>query len=172
MEQDAEVKAMAELTGALSNLEPEAIERVLKWASDRFLKKEQQHVYNNVQAHQTTRTEAENHSGDDFPTLYDKANPQNNLERVLTAGYWLQVVNGEADFDSQTLNNELKNMGHPSLNITRDFNNLMSRKPRLAMQVRKAGATKQARKQYRLTTEGIRLVERLISGRNENMENE
>jgi DNA-binding PadR family transcriptional regulator len=39
----------------------------------------------------------------------------------------------------------------------------MARKPALVIQTRKGGSSKQARKRYRLTGEGIRAVEKMIA---------
>jgi len=41
---------------------------------------------------------------------------------------------------------------------------LIVRKPALVIQTHKSGSTKQARKRYRLTNEGLRAVERMLAG--------
>jgi hypothetical protein len=84
------------------------------------------------------------------------------LEKVLVVAYWFQVIQGQDDWDSFAINTELKHLGHPSTNITRDLDSLMNRAPRLVLQVRKDGTTKQARKRYKLTREGVRAVEKLL----------
>jgi DNA-binding MarR family transcriptional regulator len=76
--------------------------------------------------------------------------------------YFYQVVKGEADFDSQSLNTQLKHLGYPSANITRDLGRLVDRSPKLIIQTRKEGTTQQARKRFRLTTEGIRTVQNML----------
>jgi hypothetical protein len=95
--------------------------------------------------------------------LFDAASPESGIQKVLAVAYWFQVIQGEVEWDSQTINTELKQMGHPSSNITRDLDVLMSRTPRMVMQVRKQGTTKQARKLYTLTREGIKVVEEQLS---------
>jgi hypothetical protein len=161
MTEDAEINAMSEISSALSKLEQDAIRRVLKWAADKFQLTNMEH------GKAIGDTEVEERGGkefEDFASVYDVANPENSLERALVAGYWFQVAQGQNDFDGQTVNSELKHMGHPVANITRTFDRLMQEKPRLAMQVRKSGKSKQARKRYKLTTEGIRNVERMLAG--------
>ena len=96
-----------------------------------------------------------------FHELFDAANPGTSVEKVLVAAYWFQVGQKNEDLDSTELNRALKNLGHPSSNITRDLDALINRTPRLVMQVSK-GPTKSARKRYKLTREGIRAVERLV----------
>ena len=81
---------------------------------------------------------------------------------MLAVAYWFQVQQGQEEWDSFVVHKELKHLGHQSTNITRDLGVLMNRTPRLVMQVRKAGSTKQARKRYKLTREGIRGVEKMI----------
>ena len=80
----------------------------------------------------------------------------------MVAGYWFQELAGQDDLDSQRINKELKNLGHPSTNITRDFDALIRRSPRQVIQVRKEGKSRQARKRYKLTREGIKAVEQML----------
>ena len=52
----------------------------------------------------------------------------------------------------------LKNLGHGVGNITRAFDTLRASKPALTVQTRKEGSSKQARKKFRVTTEGHRRI--------------
>jgi hypothetical protein len=99
--------------------------------------------------------------------MMDAVKPTNGLERILAAAYYHQVVQGDPDFDSQTLNTELKHLGYPSANITRDMVRLVDRSPKLVIQTRKEGTSQQARKKFRLTTEGVRTIESLLRKSNE-----
>ncbi|OGP25760.1 MAG: hypothetical protein A2X99_05585 [Deltaproteobacteria bacterium GWB2_55_19] len=160
MEKDPEIKAMSEVANALSSLEPEAISRVLKWAMDRY------QIKNSTSAAGVSQGAKEREIArdefTDFASLYDATNPQIAIEKALVAAYWFQVVQNNDEFDSASLNRELRHLGHPSTNITRDLDVLISKSPRLALQIRKSGSTKQARKSYKLTTEGIKAVERML----------
>jgi hypothetical protein len=82
----------------------------------------------------------------------------------MVVTYWFQVVQGQTDVDSQKVNTELKQLGHGMKNITSAFSELIRERPQLVLQVRKAGSTRQARKRYRLTAEGIKKVKALMSG--------
>ena len=159
---DPEIKAMGDIAEALAGLEPDVIRRVLKWANEKY------------QVKGTTAGHGGGGNGGggvgnrtftDFSDLFDATNPSTGLERILVCAYWFQVVQGQADFDSQSLNTELKNFGHPSANITRDMDSLINRSPKLVLQTRKEGSSKQARKKFKLTREGIREVERLLEGK-------
>jgi hypothetical protein len=161
---DAEVKAMADVVAALQGLDDEAVARVLKWALQRYkisangiLSKE-----STAQAGEDEGAETGISSFENFHDLFDAANPASAPEKALVAAYWFQVLAGQEDFDSQQLNKELKNLGHPSTNITRDLDALIGRSPRQVIQVRKEGKTKQARKRYKVTREGVKAVEKML----------
>jgi hypothetical protein len=157
---DTEIEAMSKISDALEGLEPEAIRRVLRWATERYQVK--------VNLSSTGPIQLSGQAGppsdfDEFHELFDASNPMTSVEKALVAAYWFQVIQKHDDLDSQQLNSELKQLGHPSSNITRDLEALINRSPRFVMQVRKEGSTKQARKKYRLTREGIRAVEKMLT---------
>jgi hypothetical protein len=156
--EDPELNAMSVIASALSVLEPDTVKRVLDWATRRFVALPVAPAGVASASHEGTVSKF-----DDFPSLFDAANPQTAADKALVVGYWFQVVDGQDDFDGFALNTELKHLGHASTNITRDLDALMSRTPRFVLQVRKSGTTKQARKQYKLTREGIRYVQELLA---------
>ena len=94
--------------------------------------------------------------------FFDAANPQTEADRVLVVGYWLQVVEGEADIESYPINKHLKNLGHPVSNITRALESLIAQTPRLVLQTSKTGSAKQARKKYKVTREGTKRVSTML----------
>ena len=170
MTEDTEIKAMSRVLEALSELEPDAIRRVLKWAYDKYqvrgpAQSGSGSLGSTAGPWQPARTIVPEFR--DFAAFFDAANPQTAADKALVAGYWFQAFKSEEDIDSFVLNKELKHLGHPSTNITRDLDSLMNRSPRLVMQVRKSGTSKQARKRYKLTTEGIKAVERMLGGASE-----
>jgi hypothetical protein len=154
-----ELKAMAEVASIFAALEEEEVQRVLKWANEKYRFR----VGSPPPASALVSGLAEKTNFSDLPALFDAAKPTNGLERILVGAYFSQVVKGDADFDSQSLNAQLKHLGYPSANITRDMESLVNRSPKLVIQTRKEGTTKQARKKFRLTTEGIRTVDALLS---------
>lgn len=76
--------------------------------------------------------------------------------------YWFQFIKGDADIDSQSVNTELKHLGHGVGNITQAFAGLIARKPQLVIQTKKEGKTQQARKKYRVTQEGKKAVDAML----------
>jgi hypothetical protein len=157
---DPEIKAMSDISEALTGLEPEVVRRVLKWANEKYQLKP---TPGTSQGGGSTAA-AVDRTFNEFSDLFDAASPSSGLERILVCAYWYQVIQGQADFDSQSLNTELKNFGHPSANITRDMDSLTNRSPKLILQTRKEGTSKQARKKFKLTREGIREVQRMLEG--------
>jgi hypothetical protein len=95
--------------------------------------------------------------------LYHAADPKNEAEKGLVAGTWFQVVEGMDGLDSQTINSALKDLGYGVGNITRAFDVLISQRPALMIQLRKAGTTKQARKQFKVTDAGVKKVLQMLT---------
>ena len=162
--QDSELDAMTSVVGILNSLEEESRFRVLRYAIERFKLTESTRVAGTTVNEDSTSPKTQAESFDDFATLFDAASPSSGSMRALVAGFWFQVCLGQTEFDGQSINGELKNLGHPSKNITSDLSSLMNQNPRLAMQIRKSGRSQQARKTYKLTLEGIRRVKSLLAG--------
>jgi hypothetical protein len=166
-----EFAAMGSIAETLKKLPEEARGRVLEYMMKLFAK--DQLVVTKAAAVNAGREEEEEEEPpktpqtqtfDDFPALFAAAAAETRMgtERALLAGYYLQVVMGESDFDAFNANRELRHVGYEASNITRDFDNLMSRTPAYMLQTKKLGSTKQARKQYRLTHAGIKAVEEML----------
>jgi len=158
---DKEIEALASVSDALADLEQDAIGRILQWAANRY----------GVQAVETP--DGEHEAGDDespdgpghfedVGDLFAAASPSTEAEKALVVAYWFQEIKGEADFGSQTVNTQLKHLGHGIGNITDALQQLIDKRPSLVIQTRKKGKTKQARKQYKLTTEGCRKVDKML----------
>jgi hypothetical protein len=96
--------------------------------------------------------------------LYDAIQPKTNSDKALVAGYWFQVCQGAESFDGQSVNKELKHLGHGLANITNAIDGLKNQKPALALQLKKSGTSQQARKVYKITVAGIKAVEVMIHG--------
>jgi hypothetical protein len=123
-----------------------------------------------LQPHSRAKTATESESPargvgkyDDIGDFFDSANPQTESEKVLIVAYWVQVVEGAADFESFPVNQQLKNLGHPVSNITRALDTMIKQSPRLIIQTSKSGRAKQARKRYKITREGIKRVQATIA---------
>ncbi|MBI3317610.1 MAG: hypothetical protein HYZ90_00470 [Candidatus Omnitrophica bacterium] len=166
MEKDPELTAMTSVAQALEGLDERTTARVLKWAFDRFGVSTKflgaGKGSGGTEKFPLAQDDNEVEKFKDLPTLYDAANPTTASEKALVVGYWFQEIEGNENFESQALNTKLKNMGHGVKNITRAFDVLQNMTPRLVIQIQKSGQTKQARKKYKVTTEGIRKVQEMM----------
>lgn len=163
----AELTAMKAVAEALSGLDSEATTRVLQWASGRFgvaIAPRGKNLQGSTQTQADDGVPSERQFAS-LADLYVAANPVTDADRALVAGYWHQFVESQEDFESQTINSALKNLGHGVTNITRALEALKAQSPSLVMQVRKSGSTQQARKKYKLTGAGKKAVDLLIGQR-------
>ena len=164
MSSDPEIEAMSAIVSALEDLEEEQVARVLNWAQQRYTGRQpsvgpsesERVVPDDIQESSVACGFAE------FHDLFEAASPDTGLDRALLAGYWLQVAKGQDTFGSGPLNRELKHLGYPASNITRDLNRLMNRSPKLVMKVRKEGSARQSRNRYKLTSSGIDAVSQML----------
>ena len=102
-----------------------------------------------------------------FPTfaeLYAAANPGSNGEKALVAGFWLQECQQAENFTGAAANKELTDLGHKVSNITHAINSMKSQNPMLILQLKKSGSSRQARKTYKVSHEGIKRIEEMIGG--------
>lgn len=169
--QMAEIGAMTAVAEALGPLEPDSIKRVLQWAADSFSvainsdgAETGARVENDLTEEASDANTTQTEQFENVADLYAAVEPRNDPEKALVVAYWVQRIGDQADFDSASVNKELKHLGHGVGNITTALGSLISRKPQLVIQTRKSGSSQQARKRYRLTNEGIKHIERAIAG--------
>jgi hypothetical protein len=169
-----ELQAMVQVESALKDLQEDERDRVIQWALARFRIQpkvatpaaSKATATENSAAAGTGGASSNNGAGDyeDLATFYDAAGPANDMERALVCSYWIQVHDGAADVDAQSVNTQLKHLGHGIGNVTRAFEGLKSQRPALIVQLRKEGSTQQARKRFKVTAEGKKAVERMLNG--------
>lgn len=167
-ETDNEFAAMQTVFAALESLEDNARQRVLGYVMSRLSIAPVSAGKNNASssgASDAADTDAKTDTDfEEFGELFDAFDPRTDVERALVAAYWYGVSEGHDTFDSQSLNAMLKNLGHGLTNITRALGGLTDQKPALVIQTRKSGTSKQARKTYKLTRSGKKLVEDRLQG--------
>lgn len=164
MIQDAELKVMQAMVEALEGIEEEARARVLSWVAKRYgISMEAEGDASSPDLTSKAANNVQDVQYASFSDLFDAASPTTENESVLVGAFWFQQMQGNADFSSQQINDELKNLGHAISNVTRTFDRLRETKPALALQIQKSGKSKQARKRYRLTAAGIKEVIRMLS---------
>jgi hypothetical protein len=163
---DPELQALSAISSLLSELPGDSQARILSWITSRF------------SGHGVVRgplkpgdgARAAPESTREFPdiaTLFVAASPTTGSEKALVVSYWLQACMGQEEWEGFAVNTELKHLGHGLKNVTDALNSLIEHKPQLVVQLRKSGKTKQARKRYKLTVEGIRKVRMMASAGSE-----
>lgn len=168
LELSSELKAMATLEGALKELNDDERQRVLRWIFERFgaqlpksaIKPPSKPAGSNASDENDV---VANNETEDLAEFYDQATPSTDAEKTLVVAYWFQYKQGQADVESQSINTQLKHLGHGVSNITRAFDTLKSQKPALIVQTRKDGSSKQARKKFKVTSEGKKAVEHMLA---------
>lgn len=172
---DPEIDAMSAVASALTDLEEDAQGRVLRWAAERYgvnvIASGRRGATGNddqgAGAFQGVTEEEivdEGPAYEHFAELFADAQPKTDADKALVAAYWLQAVQGEATWQSATLQKELKNLGHAISNITDALSSNMRKKPQRIIQLLKAGNAKQARKTYKVTHEGLVYVQGMLRG--------
>lgn len=170
---DLEFGAMQTVFTALQNLDEEARVRVIDYVSARLgiapvgraaakRPEEPERVEVEEAALEQEQDAAPKFSS--FAELFDAAQPKGTSDKALVAGYWLQVCQGTDSFDGFSANKELKHLGQGLPNVTSAIDTLKGQKPALALQLKKSGKSRQARKLYKITVAGIRAVEAMIGG--------
>jgi hypothetical protein len=99
-----------------------------------------------------------------MPNLLGQWQPETMAERALMGAYTLSRGKADKTVTSQAINAELKRAGIPVPNITRAIESNLRAKPPLMVQKKKMGTTRQARKQYAITPEGVEFVENKLQG--------
>ncbi len=170
IEPDEELEAIRTVYTALEALDHDARARVMKYIMSRLNippESESENETADTEANfdatlQPEQSQAQEYES--FAELFDAAQPSSNANMALVAGYWLQVCQGQGDFDGQSANAELKHLGQRIENITVAMNSLRGQKPALVIQLRKSSKSQQARKTYKVTVSGIKAVEAMING--------
>lgn len=165
-----ELEAMKQVAEALSQLEKDAVRRVLLWVAETHridlggvgaLPLSAPRSSANGAG---TTTPAEMRAFTEIADLFAAAAPSTDGERMLVAGYWFQISQGSGDFDSLTLSTALKELGHRVTNPSQALDRLAARRPQLVIQTRKTGGHQQARKRLKLTSAGLATVRRMLEG--------
>jgi len=98
----------------------------------------------------------------DFATLVEKWTPVTSVEWALLATYYLNKVLGMESVSGFAVNKVLKDHGNSAPNITLALSGNMDARPQRILQVGKSGSSRQARKEYKITTSGIQFVEQKL----------
>lgn len=183
---DPEIKAMYECYNLTKDLDENSKVRVVRWLIDRLqlpslsIKTKSPsggsastgHELDSQHSNEENEADEEKNGSEDFPkTIADfetvaeafaAANPSTDWEKSLVVATYLQQKNGLSEIKGFDVNKELKNLGHGMTHITHTFDTCIAKRPQLVLQLRKEGKTRQAQKKYKVTGEGIKIVNAMI----------
>jgi hypothetical protein len=171
---DVEIEAMGTVSKALSGLEKEARGRVIRWVAERYgisvtatkpraSAREQADEHDEFDEDDDEAETGGNHEYSHFAELYDASGAATHGDGMLVAAYWVQILRGQESFGSLELNKLLKDLGHGVTGTSKVMSILIAKKPSLILQLKKSGKTQQARKTYKLTDSGRKVVEQMIA---------
>lgn len=165
MEGEPELKAMKAVYDALSELDEDAKKRVIDWVIGKFaLGRSKQKADRGAIGIQPISGTGETNlaSFSSVADLFAMTNPKSEADKVLVVASYLQEAKNLSELTGREVNKELTHLGHGVKNITAAINTLMNKKPKLMIQTRKEGKTKQAQKKYKVTTEGLAAAQKMI----------
>ena len=165
MDGEPELKAMNVVYDALSKLDEDAKKRVIDWVIGKFsLGRPKQRTDRGPTGFQPGLDGEEIMLGSfsSVADLFAKVSPKSEADKVLVVAAFLQETRAVAELTGREIHKELVHLGHGVGNITAAINTLMNKKPKLMIQTRKEGKTKQAQKKYKVTTEGFVAAKSMI----------
>jgi hypothetical protein len=128
-----EIDAMSAVATALADLAEDAQGRVLRWAAERYglsvpaggrsgMRRAEaiadEARYNGPAESRGRRSWTRHRRTSTSLSCSRPASPKTNEDKALVAAYWVQVHEGQLQWQSRRLNSELKHLGHGSPNIT------------------------------------------------------
>jgi hypothetical protein len=167
---EAEIAAMSAVSRALRELGDDERRRVLEWAVKRFAAPTGGHLSSAgegllLPALIGTADGDQAPGFEHFAELVNRVRPRTDVERALLASYWVQEHEGRRGFVSTEVNERLRETSAPIAHMADAMAALQARRPALVIQIRKSGRTRQARKTYQVTAEGVAAVRAAIQAR-------
>jgi hypothetical protein len=98
-------------------------------------------------------------------TLFLSSNTKTVGSKVLLAAAYLQEKLNFEEISSFDVNSRLKKMGYGVSNISNTLNTLIKKDPPLMIQTKKEGDSKQAKRKFRVTEEGLQEARTYLRGK-------
>jgi hypothetical protein len=182
MSNDSEITALTTVHDVLKDLDQDARQRTLKWVAAKFgittLSESPQNQKTASIGLPSTPTvnhdekvtevgasaldgkiESFNTVGELISAIY----AETDWERVLGVAAYLQKKNSDIELNGYAINKELKQAGYGVGNITVAMSRSVNARPQLITQLRKDGKSKQAKKTFKVTYEGLKWVENRLA---------
>ena len=100
---------------------------------------------------------------DTVEDLFFSSNVRTAASKILLVAAYLKEKHNLNEFSSFDINSRLKKVGDGVQNITNSINTLMDKEPPLLIQTGKMGDTKQAKRKFQVTEEGLRIARNYLT---------
>jgi len=167
MEQDEELRVMSAVYEEFTRIDDEAKQRVLNWVAGKFSLKSYKAAMTGIGASALDKGTVSIESFNSVADAFNAAGPEIDRDKALVVAAFIQKSIGKDEVTGYEINQELRQLGHGLNNITDAINQMMGKSPKLMMQVKKEGKSKQARKKYRVTAEGFKVVQQMLTASKE-----
>ena len=182
---DPELDAMSQVFESLKDLDKKGIKRIIHWVKDRFcltgVRPADELTIQPVQGETVvirtgTRTEpmvktVEKTTGkkdlihyDTVLDLFSESNVKKVTAKILLMAAYLQERNNFKEISSYDINFRLKRIGHGVPNISSLINGILRKKPPLLVQLDSESTSKQSRRKFTVSEEGLKLARSYIKG--------
>lgn len=185
MVQDPELIAMGQTFEALKNLDKGQVGRVIRWVKDRFgvldavteftapavaqdtpaaVSTPQPATAEIPETPQAATVEPDGPEKKglmDYDTVMDlfaNAEVKKVSQKILLMAAFLQERQNFKEISSYDINFRLKRLNQGVQNISSSINGLLNRKPEVMVELERSGSSKQARRKFRVTIEGLRVA--------------
>ncbi len=98
-------------------------------------------------------------------TLFLSSSVNTVSSKILLCAAYLQEKMDFEELSSYDINSRLKKLGYGVANISNSLNTLISKEPPLMTQTRKIGDSKQAKRRFKVTEEGLRIARTYLRGK-------
>jgi len=173
MAYDPELQAMSQVFEALKSLNNGQQRRIIHWVRDRLSSPEPEIIQPAPAPEaETIKPEPEIIQVDKkdltrFDTVLDlfaESNVKKATSKILLMAAFLQERHNYHEFSSYDVNFRLKRIGHGVTNISSLINGILNKKPALMMQLDSENHSKQARRKFKVTAEGIKVAKSYLKG--------
>lgn len=98
-------------------------------------------------------------------TLFLSSSVNTVSSKILLCAAYLQEKLNIEELSSYDINSRLKKLGYGVSNISNSLNTLIKKDPPLVIQTRKIGDSKQAKRRFKVTEEGLRIARTYLRGK-------
>jgi len=166
-EHDTEYEVMGVLLQEFKKLDDkDARQRVLDWLARKFSLSTPKPTGSEEQPSAGRDTEVKLVTLTSFNSLADvfaQVSLEMDKDKALVAAAFFQNKWQKTEITGWEINKELKQLGHGVSNITSAISQLIDVSPSLMIQTRKEGKTRQAKKKYKVTAEGLKAIQQILN---------